>query len=440
MGASATLSALTAVAEPGGEATLAVTVRNTGQVVDEITVDVVGAAGEWATVDPPTLRLFPGTEGSTTVTFRPPRDAAVAAGDVPFGLRVTSREDPDGSAVEEGVLTVAAFSDVTLELLPRTSRGRRRAKADVAIDNRGNAPLGIGMSATDPDAVLRLAVDPPALIVEAGQAVFAKLDIRPVRRFWRGATKTLPFQVAAQPEGQAVVTTDGVFVQEQILPKWLLKALIALIALILLLVVLWFTLLRPTIESAAEDAVAEEIAPLEKKVDAAAAAAEEPPGGGGGGGGGAEPPAGEEPAGEEPAGGEPGATTLPANPLADIGVSTDFRIVADPATAPGDTQTYSFTDPDGQLLSLTDIVFQNPNGDIGRLEVLRGDDVLLSVGLANFRDLDYHFVSPVRFAAGEAVRVRVSCVSAGTATPAPADGCTPAVYFAGGRRPPPAAG
>ena len=51
------------------------------------------------------------------VRFAPPRSADVVAGQVPFGVRVFSSEDPSGSVVEEGVIDVAPFVDVTAEMV-----------------------------------------------------------------------------------------------------------------------------------------------------------------------------------------------------------------------------------------------------------------------------------------------------------------------------------
>jgi hypothetical protein len=86
----------------------------------------------------------------------------------------------------------------------------------------------------------------------------------------------------------------------------------------------------------------------------------------------------------------------------------------------------SYKVEDGKTLSLTDILLQNPAGDTGLLEVRRGDAVILRVNLANFRDLDYHFVSAVVFRAGDDLVFAISC-----ANPNPGPNCTPAAYFSG---------
>src|SRR5205085_1351849 len=63
MGATASLSPASVTVEPGRSATCTLRVRNTGTVVDQLTLDVLGDAAAWATVSPPTLSLFPGADG-----------------------------------------------------------------------------------------------------------------------------------------------------------------------------------------------------------------------------------------------------------------------------------------------------------------------------------------------------------------------------------------
>ena len=63
---------------------------------------------------------------------------------------------------------------------------------------------------------------------------------------------------------------------------------------------------------------------------------------------------------------------------------------------------------------VTDLYLQNPQGDEGRLELMVGDRVYLTWSLANFRDLDYHSVSPIEVAPGAAVALRTTCTRAGT--------------------------
>ncbi len=127
MGALAVLEPRLLPVEPGGQVSAQLRVRNTGSVVDQFTFQVLGDALDWTTVTPPTLSLFPGAEETATHQLAPPRSPQVPAGQIPFGIRVISKEDPQGSVVEEGALDIAPFSDIFAELVPRTSRGRSGA-------------------------------------------------------------------------------------------------------------------------------------------------------------------------------------------------------------------------------------------------------------------------------------------------------------------------
>ena len=273
MGAIVTLAVPVIRVEPGQEASVDLRLRNTGTVVDEFTFEVVGPSGAWATVEPPTISLFPGAEGQAKVTFKPPRHSSTEAGASTYGLRAASREDPEGSYVEEGTIEVGSFVEPYAELVPRTSRGSRGASHDLAVDNRGNVRLNATVDAADADRLLRFDVVPPSVVVEPGEAGFSKVKVAPVKGFWRGPAKTRPFQLQVTPEGYLPISLDGSLLQEAILPPWFVKAMLALLALIILLVVLWLVVLKPTIESLATEAVSSPIAALRNDANAAMSAA-----------------------------------------------------------------------------------------------------------------------------------------------------------------------
>ncbi|HEV7810537.1 MAG TPA: hypothetical protein VGO64_08055 [Candidatus Limnocylindrales bacterium] len=386
--------------DPGGEASVSVTLRNTGTVVDEFAIEVLGETAPWATIEPATLPLFPAAEGSARITFRPPRASSTRAGQIGFGVMVRSREDPDGSAVEEGELDVGGFLGPSAELIPRTSHGSRRARHDLAVDNRGNVRIETALEGLDPDRLVRISFDPPSLNVEPGVAGFARVDIRPVRTFWRGPARTLPFQVAVRPEAESTtpLLVDGSFLQESILPPWFMRALIALAALIVAAILLWALVLQPQIRSTAAQTL-EDFGFSPKPGSAAA----------GGGGSGANPSA---------------SSALNVTPPPAGGQSkVDGRL---------DT-TRNAVSPTSGTLSITDLVFSNPTGASGDLSLQRtspaGTTQLLVLRLENFRDLDFHFVTPISIRAGETLSLVATCAPpTGTATP---PSCTPAVFYSG---------
>ena len=424
VGATVTLAVPVVRVEPGQEASVELRLRNAGSVVDEFTLDVLGPAGAWATVEPPTVPLFPGAEGAAKVIFRPPRHATTEAGAITYGVRAESREDPAGSYVEEGTVEVGSFVEPYAELVPRTSRGSRGATHDLAVDNRGNVRLNATVDAADADRLLRFEVTPPSVVVEPGDAGFSKVKVSPVQRFWRGPSKTRPFQLQVTPEGYLPITLDGALLQEAVLPPWFMRAMLVLIAALIAALILWFLVLRPTIQSDIGEAIASPIAELRDDTNAALAAAGLPTmaTGADDGGPAASPSAAPSPTPEVSL--EPGVTPAPPTPSpAPVGPFIPGLGNLVDGSLDGTATSIS---PTGTLF-ITDLVFSNPNGREGAIVLLRDGQPLLRLRLENFRDLDFHFVTPIVVASGQSLDLSLACTGSGT--------CDPAVYYSGYLRP-----
>jgi hypothetical protein len=410
MGAIAVLGTRQLSVAPGGQASAEIKVRNNGTVVDQFALQVLGAAGEWSSAEPPTISLFPGAEQTARITFRPPRRPDVPAGPLAFGIRVASQEDPAGSVVEEGVLQVEPFAETSAELAPRTSRGRRSATHDLAIDNRGNTVLNATVTGLDPDRTMAYDIKPPGLVVDAGQAAFSKVTVRPRRRFWRGQPRTHSFQLQLDG-GPTPVMVGGSMLQEPMLPPWFLKALALLVAAIVALVLAWFLFLRPVIESTAQEKAQER---TEQVLGQAGIPI--PSDGGNNGNNGND---GGQPTPTPPPGATSGPTTpTPTPPPGQTGpqAARDGRIEAGgSAVQPSTRRTTLF---------VTDLVFSNPNGTTGTLRLRRAGEDLMVLNLENFRDLDFHFVTPIAIGGNQALRLDCDGACEGP----------PAVYFSGFER------
>jgi len=445
MGATAALSASQLAVEPGQDVACPVIIRNAGTVVDQFAIDVVGESAAWAVATPNLVNLLPGESVTVTVRFAPPVSADVPADTVPFGIRVTSHEDPAGSVVEEGVVVVAPFTAVTAEVVPAKAEGARRANFEVAVDNNGNHPASIRLDPTDPEDDLTFWLQRPELVLSPGTAAFVRMKARPRRRFLRGQPRPHPFRVLVVVDQRESIVAEATMVQRQLLPKWLVPLLIALLAFAIALVTLYFTVLRPTIRSAAQAEVAAQTGQLAAVASSAqqqasraaqqASSAQQAVSGGGSAAGG-KSSANAAAGGGGGAGGAGGNATASNGQVLSGGTATDFRIEADtPITANNATTFRSFkqnpAQPANTTLLITDIILQNPFGDTGLLRVQRGDngDVLFEIGLANFRDLDYHFVQALVFAPDQPLEVSVNCQAT---TAGPNDGrCHPAVSFSG---------
>ena len=231
----------------------------------------------------------------------------------------------------------------------------------------------------------------------------------------RGQPKTMPFTVAVQPEGDAAVALDGSFLQEALLPKWLLPALLALAALALI----WFFLLKPAVQTTARDAVAQPVAQANqhaaqaqksadaasKDASAAAAAAGKPP-----------------PTTATPTTTQKKATSGGASSAANaLGSPVEGRLAVQcPPTCSSSVKAAS-----KQTLSVTDLILQNPEGDSGTLTIAVNGKTALVSRLDNFRDLDYHFIAPLTLSPGDSMTITVQCQNKGKKA------CTDAVFYSG---------
>jgi hypothetical protein len=112
-----------------------------------------------------------------------------------------------------------------------------------------------------------------------------------------------------------------------------------------------------------------------------------------------------------------------------FGNPVDFRLAPTAPVPKGTTQAMPRATPANSTFFMTDVVLQNPDGNVGRISIKRDGDTILSSALENLRDLDFHFVAPYEFDAGRAVTVEVFC-----SPDSPAD-CTASASFAGYQRP-----
>jgi hypothetical protein len=450
MTVSASVGEASVSVEPGGEAELPVQVLNSGTTVEECRFEVVGPCADWTTVEPVSLSLYPGASGTATLILRPPRTWQVSPGETPLGLRVVPTSEYNETAVLERTVTILPFTEVTSELVPSGSNSPWRGRHKVAVDSRGNVPVTVDLFARSATERSRLLVDSDELQVPPGQAKFATVTVRPAKRLWRGTPITHPFQVAVTPragEGQdpyQPVLLDGSYEQQAILPRWLPRALIVAALVAAALVGLWYSVLRPTVRSAAREAI------TPQAVESAIREGNQGAGGAGATGGAVATGGSNQGQGGAGSGETAGTGTASAgaggNATASPGGSatgqpggsggsaapTSARVQVQDGVGGGASERAAYQVPDGRILELTDIVIQNPQGDAGTLVVSGDDGPLLTLALENFRDSDYHFVTPIVVQSKGRVTVSVSCRRVGRPVGAPTPSqCTESLFLGG---------
>ncbi|MEP6695753.1 MAG: hypothetical protein ABJA34_02620 [Pseudonocardiales bacterium] len=401
MGATARLSEAALRVEPGAEATCQVTVRNTGTVVDEFTFTVLGEAAAWAMVEPPSLSLFPDAEGEVTVRFRPARDASTPQGRIPFGIRVQSKEDVQGSVVEEGNLDVGAFVQISAEIVPRTSRGRQNGRHEVAIDNRGNSAVEVLLSGTDPDEALAFHFPSPSVMAAPGTASFSRFRVSTGGLLWRGTPATIPFAVTVAPQGQPPIRLDAALQQQPMIPAWLPRTIAVCLALALASAVAWKVVVQPSVRRTVAQAPAIQQANQNIQTLANHAGVTLPSPGAS---------VSPSPTGEAGAGAQAGAVAVPVDLKAAQGINGARTIALVLPAKP----TASLT--------LTGITVQNPFNDAGLVTVRRGPvgaqpldlDPLLRLSLFDLTAPTTAFSPPLALGAKETLFVTLECVKIGT--------------------------
>jgi hypothetical protein len=418
MAVSATLRTTSVEVQAGGAARCHVLVRNNSAVVDQFVFAVRGDVRDWTEVKPARVNLMPHQEITVELTFSPPRSPEVLAGEHAFALQVSSREDPGGSVVQEGAVLVEPFTEVEAAIVPVTSSSRRRGKHTIAIDNKGNHPHGVEVTAADPDSKLTFKIRPHAPRLEPGTATFVRVLARPKRYFWKGQNRHLPFQVTVIVPGAAPIEVDGGLEQGPLIPQRFFWLFSILLAILLALVVIVTALLRQRPVSIAGPSPTFTPTPtptpsttrLTTTTTAPTTTAPRTTPSGGTGGVTRRPGTGGSGGDGDGGGGRVTTTTFTIRAQAFPGVG-------------GGPQLFAYVIPDGPRHRVTSVVLRNPSADVGEVRLRHGDRVIATVDLADVdRDgSDALVLGPDRsplVAPGEQVIIAVTCRNA-------RDACTP---------------
>lgn len=247
-----------ATVDPGSSTRVRLRLRNTGDVVDEYRFEPVGPVAPWTTVEPPALRLYPGTTGTVELTFSPPRTPDAAAGPNPYAVRITPTEHPEATSAPEGNLTITPFTEVRAELVPVTVKGRFRGRPRLAVDNLGNTKLTASVGGSDNGDSIDYDLYPASVQIEPGRAAFVKATLKPRRITWFGQKQQRPYTLTVQRSGVEPLPVQGTFVQRSFLPRWLAACFGTVVALAVAFTMVWLAY-KPSVASGA----------TEKAVDAA---------------------------------------------------------------------------------------------------------------------------------------------------------------------------
>ncbi|MFG2679436.1 RICIN domain-containing protein [Streptomyces sp. NPDC048392] len=246
------LEPASATVDPGSGTRVRLRVRNTGDVVDEYRFEPVGEVAPWTTVEPQTLRLYPGTTGTVELTFAPPRTPDAVAGPHPYAVRITPTEHPDAVTVPEGNLTITPFTEVRAELVPPTVKGRFRGRPRLAVDNLGNTKVTASVAGSDTGDHLSYELRPGNVQIEPGRAAFVETTLKPRQIIWFGSKEERPYTLAVRRSGVDPTEVEGTYVQRGFLPRWLATFLGIAVALTIAFVMIWIAY-KPQVRTSATE-------------------------------------------------------------------------------------------------------------------------------------------------------------------------------------------
>jgi hypothetical protein len=365
-------------ASPGETAALSLHLQNNTDAERMITLRAGGGLADQTVLQTETIYLDPNEHFEVPVIVD--ANASLVAGSHSCVIEIMDDKETSSALATVEINSTEAWS---ARLEPQRSRSASAGRHKIAIENAGNVPVMVELLATSaPEFTTELAA--PAVNIDPGKTARVEFRVAPHSKFWNGPSVDHPFSLSVSGSNGEHSQLDGIFEQGPRLRPWFLPAAVGMAAALLLGTLAWFALLKPAVLDEAREEAAEldaiQQADLDDQVTAIEAAAAE-------------------------------AAELP------LGDPTDLRLSVDAAPATTSTEEFDFDASGvGRILSISDVIFQNPTGAIGRVELLRDDDVLLDQEMANFRDLDFHFVAPLQIDSGSSISLRVTCETPGPGT------------------------
>ena len=234
----------TATVAAGQRAAITGVLRNQSGIVDNYDIRVTGVPDAWTTL-PPTAYLLPigsvdGAEQRFDIGLHPPRSSEAEARPWPLTVEAVSRASGDVVARAQATLVIEPFRELVAEARPQRRRSRRTARFDLALVNRGNAPVDMTLSAEDAEGACATRVEKPALRVAPGERGTARLRVKPRRTIWWGRPADHQVGIAINTGDAVAVTPPQPVTLRQLpwIPWWVPVALLLIVGLAIALLAL----------------------------------------------------------------------------------------------------------------------------------------------------------------------------------------------------------
>lgn len=394
--------------EPGSTVKMSIAVENAGDTTESYSVVPAGLTAAWLQVSRSTITVFAGSRDLVEIEVRPPALPTTSAGPTAVAVQVIAHTDNEITAAAETAITVESFDDRRISMIQPVKQARRRATFECMVENRGNGLANCRMHLVDLTGRIDGAFDPPAVGIAPGGAELVKLKVRTRGGRLRRSRRQLEFGVEGTEAGHAPALGRGMIIQPPTVSGRALGRLALALLVVGAVVAAWLAVVRPELRDAAERAVDDRIEEIGGQATAASPAAT---------------PTTATPADDQ------GATVIAPRPdTAADGEPAAFRLAVNVSV--DSVRSEALDLPPDRRFELTDLVLQNPNGDLGRAELRRGSDVLYvwDLGAIASPNEFQPRVTPLPFEPGESIVLSTSCEIVGSPT---GTGCEVAVLITG---------
>ena len=237
--------------EAGANIKSTISVINRGSVVDQFSVEVEGLEESWYTLSASSVKLFPGAQESITLTIHPPKESSSKAGKYPFSVKATSVDNPKEVATELGTLEIQPYHEFGVELHPTQRVTRGEADFQLSIRNRGNSRETFKFNAQDEQGACQFRFEDEEVKLDPGESSKVSLWVAAKSRPKFGAKKQYSFQVNVIPgwDKEAAQTVAGQVAYLAMVPRWLVRAIVPVIAVIIAGIWFLWPVKEPIIES-----------------------------------------------------------------------------------------------------------------------------------------------------------------------------------------------
>lgn len=184
----------------GRSAIIRVEVHNTTSVIDGVSARVAGIDPAWVRLPIEVTSLFPDSSEIVEIEITLPR--TYPAGRHVVAVETFSTLDATERASHHVTVDVAPAADARLEVWPRSVKGGKKAELRALVDNRGNRPIEVAVTAADTVRALTAEVTPPSLIVPPGETLHSVIKLAGRRPFYGTPITRQVMVQATSPEHQ----------------------------------------------------------------------------------------------------------------------------------------------------------------------------------------------------------------------------------------------